>query len=280
MPLMLLVLAGFAPAGYLITEPDSLLNNGCDYLVVTHDTFTDATYPLCELRDSLGLEVRMAELSLVYSVFDSGPRDQRIRSLMERVYHYWQPRPEFVLLVGDASRDTTQGDFLPVRRFPKFSYPYARGLTEHGADCWYTTLEGDDSLPDLVVGRLPVSRPAQAESVVTKIVRYETTPDTGAWNRTVLVISSTDRKPYSDAIIARFVEPAGDSVWKVYESMAGSDSLRSRSRNGFNAGAAILLQCTHGGTPPSWYGARTLFDYTDIPLLDNLDRLPFVIGRG
>jgi len=277
---LLLVLAGTASADYLISEPESLLTNGCDYLVVTHDTFTDAVYPLCELRDSLGLEVKMAEVSLVYSTFDSGPRTRRIRSFMERVYHHWQPRPEFILLVGDACKDTTLGDFVPSRRFPKFSYGYARGLTEHGADCWYVTHAGNDSVPDMIIGRLPVNRPAQAESVVAKVVRYETTPDTAVWTRTVLYIASTDRQPYGDAIVRDYLEPGGDSVWKVYETMGSSDSLRSRSRNGFNAGAALLLHCTHGGFPPLWYGSRTLFHYTDVPLLANFDRLPVVIGRG
>ncbi|MBM3314835.1 hypothetical protein FJY71_03200, partial [candidate division WOR-3 bacterium] len=57
---VVLIAAGSAAAQYLITTPESLMSNGADYLVITHDTFTDAVYPLCELRDSLGLSVKMA----------------------------------------------------------------------------------------------------------------------------------------------------------------------------------------------------------------------------
>jgi hypothetical protein len=35
---------------YLISDPDSLLDSGADYLVVTHQDFTNELYPLCQLR--------------------------------------------------------------------------------------------------------------------------------------------------------------------------------------------------------------------------------------
>ncbi|MBM3314329.1 hypothetical protein FJY71_00610 [candidate division WOR-3 bacterium] len=256
------------------------MSNGADYLVITHDTFTDAVYPLCELRDSLGLSVKMAEVSLIYSTFPNGPRTDRIRAFMERVYGYWNPRPEFVLLVGDACKDTTLGDFVPAKRFPKFSYYYAGGLTEHGADCWYATLSGVDSTPDIIVGRLPVNRPAQAESVVAKILRYETGTDTGRWTSTVLSLASTDRQPDAVEMETTFFRPAGDSVYTVYESQGQSGFLRHKTLTGFNQGAVFVSQCTHGGLPPAWAGSRTLFSYLDVDSLTNLDGLPFVIGRG
>ena len=270
----------FMLADYLVTNPDSLLTNGCDYLIVTHDSFTDALYPLCQLRDSLGLEMRMAEVSLIYTVFDSGPRTDRIRKFVERVYNYWDPRPEYLLLVGDACKDTNLGDYVPVKRFPKFSYYYYGGLQEHGADNWYVTLEGNDSIPDMIVGRLPVNSLAGAESVVNKIIRYETSPDTGLWTRTVMLLASTDRLSFATELDTTFFQPARDSVYKVYESQGSSAYLRQKTRAGFNQGAVFLVQVTHGGQPPGWYGSRTLFLYDDVDSLYNLDKLSIVIGRG
>ena len=84
--LLSLALVGPLAAGYLITAPESLQTNSADYLVITHPDFTGALYPLCALRESLGLEVMMAEVSLVYSTFAAGERYDRIRAFMERVY--------------------------------------------------------------------------------------------------------------------------------------------------------------------------------------------------
>jgi hypothetical protein len=283
--LVILLLALLMPlvgqARYLISTPDSLRDNGADYLVITHGSFTAALDPLCRLRESLGLEVKLAEVGLIYSTFDSGPRPDRIKSFLRRVYDYWSPRPEFVLLVGDACRDSTQGDLVPSKLFPKFSYYYFGGLTQHASDNWYVQLAGRDSIPDLVLGRLPVRTVAQADSVVSKIVRYETTPDTGLWTRTVLLAATTDFLPYAVAIETTFFRPADESVYKVIESQGNSSFLRSRIRAGFNQGAALTCAVTHGTQPPAWVGTtRTLFNYQDVDSLVNRDRLTIALGSG
>jgi len=276
----LLAFVALAHAGYLITAPESLMTNSADYLVITHPNFTGALYPLCDLRDSLGLEVKMAEVSLIYSAFPTGPRTDRIRAFLEQVYDHWDTRPEFVLLAGDACRDSTRDDFIPTRVLPKFSYDYASGLTTHGADNWYATLAGADSMPDIVVGRLPVNTLARAESLVAKIVRYETSPDTGNWLKTTLVPASTDRVPYARELETLFLKPNGDSVYNIYESEGSSAFLRHKTLVGFNQGASLVCQTSHGAQPPAWVGSRTLFSYLDVDSCVNAAALPVVLGRG
>ena len=277
---VVLVLAAPARADYLITDPDSLLYNSADWLVITHPDFTAAMDPLCRLRDSLGLEVKMAEADLIYSAFPAGARTDCIRAFMEQVYYNWNTRPRYLLLVGDACRDSTHDDFLPVKLFPKFSYAYASGLTTHGADNWYATLSGGDSIPDIIVGRLPVNRPQQAESLVAKLLRYETALDTGRWLETTMLPASDDRLPYALELESLFLAPNGDSVYTVYEYQGNSAFLRHKTVTGFNEGAALVCQATHGAQPPAWVGSRTLFSWQDVESLDNIDRLPVVLGRG
>jgi hypothetical protein len=265
---------------YLITTSDSLLNNSADYLIITHNNFTSALYPLCQLRESLGFEVKMAEVSLIYSTFNSGPRTDRIKAFLQRVYDYWATRPSYVLLVGDACKDTTLGDYVPVKRFPKFSYYYYGGLQEHSPDNWYVQLDGPDYIPDLIIGRLPVNTFGSAESLVSKIIHYETSPDTGLWLSTTMLLASTDRLDHAEQIDSLYLQPAGDSVYKVYENQGNSAYLRAKTRDGFNQGASLLCQITHGGLPPAWGGSRTIFSYQDVDSLRNIDRLPIVLGRG
>jgi hypothetical protein len=274
------LLAGAVQAEYLITTQDSLLNNSADYLVITHGNFTSALYPLCRLRDSLGLEVKMAEVSLINATFPNGPRCDRIRAFLQQAYDHWSARPTYVLLVGDACKDSTAGDYVPVKLFPKFSYGYAGGLTVHGADNWYATLAGADSTPDIVIGRMPVKTPAGAESLVAKTLRYEVAPDTGRWTHTTMLLGSNDRAPNAEEIDSVFLQPMGDSAYKVYESQGTSAFLRHKSVVGFNQGASLVCACTHGAQPPAWVGSKTLFSYLDADSLLNLDNLPVVLGRG
>ena len=278
--LLLLALAGPLAAGYLITTPESLRTNSADYLIITHPDFTNALYPLCALRESLGIEVKMAEVGLIYSTFPTGARADRIRAFMEQAYAHWNRRPEFALLVGDACRDSTHDDFVPVKLFPKFSYPYAGGLTEHGADNWYATLSGADSIPDIIIGRLPVNTAAGAESLVAKIVAYETSTDTGLWVGTTMLVSSNDRAPDAVELESLYFKPNGDSCYTVVESEGSSAFLRHKTIAGFNQGAAIVCHCAHGYQPPAWAGSKTLFSYLDVDSLTNADALPIVLDRG
>jgi len=267
-------------ADYLITTPDSLMSNGGDYLVITHHNFTSALYPLCRLRDSLGLRVKMAEVDLIYSTFDSGPRPDRIKSFLRRVYGYWAPCPTYVLLVGDACRDSTLGDYVPSKLFSKFSYYYYGGLTQHASDNWYVQLAGQDSIPDLILGRLPVNSLAKAESLVGKIIRYETAPDTGGWTRTVFQAVTTDFVSYGRDLETTFFRPANESVYQVIESQGNSAFLRQKSRAGINQGAWLTSSTTHGMQPPAWVGSKTLLSYQDTDSLINLDRLTIALGCG
>jgi len=256
------------------------MTNSADYLIITHPDFTGALYPLCNLRDSLGLEVKMAEVSLIYSTFPNGERCDRIRAFMEQVYANWNKQPEFVLLVGDACRDSTKGDFVPVKLFPKFSYDYASGLTAHGADNWYATLSGGDSIPDVIIGRLPAKTLGGAESLVAKIVRYETSTDTGLWTHTTMFESSNDRAPDAVELESLYFKPNGDSCYTVVESEGSSVFLRHKTLTGLNQGTSLVCHSAHGSQPPSWVGSKTLFSYLDVDSLYNADALPVVLDRG
>jgi hypothetical protein len=222
----------------------------------------------------------MVEVSLIYSTFTNGGRCDRIRACLQQVYDHWNTRPEFVMLVGDACRDSTHDDFVPVKLFPKFSYPYASGLTEHGADNWYATLSGADSIPDIIIGRLPVNTAASAESVVAKIVRYETSSDTGLWVSTTMLVSSNDRAPDAAELESLCFRPNGDSCYTVVESQGSSAFLRHKTIAGFNQGTSLVCHCAHGYQPPAWAGSKTLFSYLDVDSLTNADALPLVLDRG
>ncbi len=255
---------------YLITNPDSLLNNGTDYLIITHHNFTDKLYPLCRLRDSLGLQVKMVEVNLVYSTFPDTSMPWSIRHFLERVYYNWNPRPTYILLVGDAERGGGSNDFIPSPLFPKFNYYYWGGLTEHAADNWYVTLEGEDSIPDMIIARLPVNSPEMTEGLINKIINYEHSDTTGSWTKTVLVNSSVSYQSLTDSFINVFLYPAGDSVIKIYASQGNIPPLRQRHIDAINQGTVMILPLCSGTIPHCWLDVfDTLFHYADIPSLHN-----------
>jgi hypothetical protein len=103
--------------------------------------------------------------------------------------------PDHVLLVGDGTIDYLdhlgEGWRNYVPAYPADVDPYEG---ETASDHRLAELNGDEAptLPDLHIGRLPVSSVSQTQAVVAKIVSYETDPPLGTWNSRVLFVADND----------------------------------------------------------------------------------------
>ncbi|MCK4255891.1 hypothetical protein KAX35_03300, partial [candidate division WOR-3 bacterium] len=65
------------------------------YLIITPDAYYDAILPLAEWKTKKGMLTKVAKLS------ETGSSSAQIRSYITNAYNTWEPRPEYVLLVGD-----------------------------------------------------------------------------------------------------------------------------------------------------------------------------------
>lgn len=162
-----------------------------DYVLITHDRFINspALQDLIELRQAQGLRTLVVNVQDIYDEFNFGrPSPYAIKDFLTWAFANWQP-PHFkyVLFVGDGSyiRYSAEGDtldFVPVHMRQTEVYGSA------ASDFWYTLISGEDEVPDISLGRLPVRTPAELEALIAKIVRYEKTPPQGDWPNRFLVI--------------------------------------------------------------------------------------------
>jgi len=159
------------------------INNGSDYIIITHEDFLTSILPLAQLREQEGMRVKVVDVADIYDEFNYGlPSDMAIRDFLQYAYHYWTPPAPFcVLLVGDASYDHKDyygfGDenYVPTHLFN------TTGFGDSASDTWFVTVNGDDILPDMIVGRLPVRTSAQTLAIVEKIINYDKYPTSGDW---------------------------------------------------------------------------------------------------
>ena len=107
-----------------------------------------------------------------------------IKTFLQHSFSNWTPpAPTYVLLVGDGSYDfKNYSGYNPATYIPPFMADVDPWWGETAADNRFVTLAGEDTLPDMLVGRLPVNSYAEAQTVVDKIVYYETDPAPGNWN--------------------------------------------------------------------------------------------------
>ena len=225
----------------------------------------------------------VVDVTDVYDEFNFGEKDPAaIKSFLQDAESTWKKAPRYVLLVGDGSMDPRgylsslnppiqeDPDFIPVKLVPT-SY------LKTASDDWFVDFN-NDSLPEMAIGRLPVDSPAEAATVVSKIVGY----DRGATSDTVSLIA--DRNDQED----NFEDEVGDagppatglaaliSGKSVQVLRVGSGANESDIVDAFDVGPALVNWVGHG--EDLYWSKSDVFDTDSVPSLTNSWQLPLVVA--
>jgi hypothetical protein len=168
---------------------------------------------------------------------------------------------------------------------PTWSYLTYDG---HAAgDNWFVSVDGDDDLPDMAVGRFPVTEPADVTAIVEKTIRYQEKPEYGPWRSRMLWITSEQPGfiQMSDQLADVFAKDgyAPDKVYPPPDAAAGAHD-QQRLREALDRGDLLVHFVGHGGRfiwrtgPPDWQKHRDLFNLDDIDQLNPSERLPVIVS--
>jgi hypothetical protein len=167
---------------------------GADYIVLTHPLFRSTATKLQFLRRSSGMRTKLVTTDEVFSAFNYGSNEPwAIHNFLHYAYDFYAGiPPSFVTLVGDATWDpkknlnttlaapadrTTHSTFVPTFGIPVSDYVF-------------TTLEGEgvDTLtPEMVIARITVETPEEAEAFYRKLLEYENAAP-AEWNKRFLFV--------------------------------------------------------------------------------------------
>ena len=266
-------------------------DNGADYIVLTHADFRAAADRLAEWRAAGDRFGRMQTLTVdvqdVYDEFSGGLVDpMAIRSFVNYAVDNWDPAPYFICLMGDGTYDyknntgTSHPNWMPA---------YQEGVSMY--DEWYVRVEGEDRIPDLSIGRLPVQSASEAEGVVDKLIAYDSSPEVGPWQTRALLVADDLRNPSKPTMresyfivdaeeLARFYLPPDLELVKLYLAqfpLEGSTKPQGRKEflRRFNEGALIVTYIGHGSLDVLAHEKMFLLS-RDGDLIDNGRRLPFM----
>jgi len=152
----------------------NIFADGAKYLIITHDNFFKVIQPLAEWKHKKGVPTKVVKLSEI-----GGNKPELIKNYISDIYYRWNPRPEYVLLVGD------------INQISPYPHP-ACGPTDNP----YADVNGDSQI-ELFLGRLPCRNIPQLKSMINKIFSYERTPYLAEtlWYRKVTTVRQ-DPGPY------------------------------------------------------------------------------------
>jgi len=259
--------------------------NQADYLIITHSGLQRAMEPLAEHRRAEGLEVEIVNIDNIYDEFSFGlVTPQAITDFLQYAYDHWQKRPAFVLLAGDSHYDYRNiSPFSPRLKFIPSRYYQARGRGHSPSDFLYTLVDGDDLMPDLAIGRLPVQTVAEAERTVEKILRYDQTPTPGEWRSRVIFLANPQQNDFiqpSNELAAQYIEPLGIQSVKIYNEVnAPVPNPDGRAfLDALNNGALMVNYNGHGSANfmENFFALHPDWDY--MAQINNIDRLPLVLA--
>lgn len=225
---------------------------GARYLIIAHDTLYSVVKPLADWKIQKGIETRLVPLSQV------GTDTARIKSFIANAYRTWEPRPEYLLLVGSPN-------LLPSLR---------RG-NNYFTDNGYANMTGDYRA-ELAYGRLPAKTPRQCSTMVNKILNYERIPflNESLWYKSGTMIirpdgDAGDTVYWNDAeFLARTWHAAGYAKIETLSTIFG-DSAKDIVAS-TNEGRAFVVY--RGSAVGNW---RTPFSL-DVRELENGYKLPVV----
>jgi hypothetical protein len=238
---------------------------GSDVVVIAHPSLSDSIAPLADLRRQQGHTVSVVLTDDMYDEFSFGERNpQAIRDFLQTASKNWTAKPKYLLLTGDASFDPRNFlgfgdfDFVPTRMIP------TPGLMT-ASDDWFSDFS-NNGLPTLATGRLPVRTADDLHTVVSKIVNYETSTDSGLWTSQALLVA--DRNDTADFTAIQATQ--------ILVTNLDPETARAEVQNALNSGQLLVNYLGHGSVEV-WSG-DTLLDDASAAALTNGSRLPVFLS--
>ena len=275
--------------------PSDLRNptNSAEYIIITPTKFkeSEGTLLLEEIWENQGVDVQIVDLQDIFDEFNHGIRSaQSIKDFLTYAYHNWTiPTLSHVLLLGDGTSD--ERDFSPEREFNLIpvKHLWSQGRGKIACDNWYSTIIGEDPVPDFALSRIPIWKEEQILEVANKSQQYIENPNyEDLWHSKITLTSGkleNDVPIYaqqSEALRNNYV-PDSYNVNRIYSAITSSDG-EVFGDSCFYGGNSDLLDAINNGTVYAQFighgasqvwGDNNLLNLADVASLNN-NNYPFL----
>ena len=157
----------------------------CDYLIITTDSLKPYVEPLANWKSQRGLYTAIETVEDITENYEGSDTQECVRNCI--IHYHNQYNTTWVVLAGRNNRIPTRsvhtGDAIVGCDY------YFSNL----GDNWVLQTDGvatienlTDWEPDVYVGRLPASTTDQMQSLVARIIEYESNPPVGPWMQNAL----------------------------------------------------------------------------------------------
>jgi len=171
---------------------ESESNGRSDIIIITHSNYLTAAGSLAEWKRETGYTVEV--------VSQSSWNSAEVKDAIHNRYNSWSPKPDYFIIIGDH-------DDVPAET--------SELIRTHVTDLYYACMDGpDDYYPDMAYGRVSVSSPSEANTVIDKIIDYQCDPpyDADFYNHGISAACFQDYDPRDSYADRRFAQTSEEII--------------------------------------------------------------------
>lgn len=219
-----------------------------DYLIITNGLFAKGAKRIADQKSKEGYQPTIVDVERVYDRYSYGEVEARaIQNFVRDVWSTGKNRLKYLLLIGDDTFDPNNYMGLDQMSF----LPSLTAMDQYDSRIPSENLYADmndDGIPDIAIGRLPVSTAEQMDVVAGKIVDQNSLLAAGQGSQ----LFTVDNQGANDPSFIDMAEPIAASLpqgttvtWA--DVGLGAAAARSTLLNGLKDGMEAVHYFGHGG---------------------------------
>jgi hypothetical protein len=262
-------------------------DHSADYIAISHPLlFHSASSYTGFIHDRYSLDTALVMVDDIYDEFAYGyPVPASIRSFLQAAFSYWKKQPTYLTLIGQPCYDYknntrfTASEIINTNLVPSYSEPIS--------DSWFAMLNNNDPyIPQMLVGRLPVSTDAQLNAYQVKHGNY-LSQRYDLFNKRALFFSGgldsiecMNLRSRNEALILKYAAPApGAYNYAHFYKLNANDKYGPYSPSAYDneisEGGLFIAYLGHSGTQTWDNGIESPNN-----LLNNNNKSPMVTDFG
>ncbi len=260
--------AWLSPTWIRPDAPSSLATSdrGAEYLVVTAHDLVASAGALADLRAADGLSTAVVDIEDVYDEFNAGsPSPHALHDFLDFARTHWSPAPRYVVLAGNGDFDYRGLLGYGGNLVPPLLVATSYGL--FASDAVLADLVGNDGIPDVAIGRLPVRNASELDAVVAKLAAQQASLAHPTGKALLVADDSEGGFDFSsDLALFQGWLPRGFAPQQVTLAPGGVAAARTQLFSALGSGADLLVYSGHGGLDRlASEGLLTTSDVTTLP---------------
>jgi len=243
-----------------------------DYVIVAASHLVPDAQALADLREADGYRVLLVDIDDVYWEFADGEPDPlAIRDFLSFARQEWDTAPRFAALVGKGSLDYRDLMELGGNWLSPALAPTEGGLFP--SDSMLGDLVGDDGVPEVAIGRLPIGTGEELDRIIDAMEAFE------AGHESMETLFASDESERGEFAAAAQVLTQWTAPGRVREIDMNEETLeeaRDRLVSMWQGPLSWVTYVGHAGLDR--ITTKGLLTSADVSVLAEMQSAPFVVG--